>query len=260
VVRYLSVVFSGVIDLPAAFVNAPRLAGRAASLPRGQPESVPSACARCAPSFLTPTIMPTFLTLGPEDSNHQFVLQRYLAAQGLGADACVVLIEDFHDGARRVIACEADYLLQCAVHPAAAEITGTYRRDLHVIDAFICPSRPMALVRARRPRAGLGCVAVQPATQTYVDLSGWATVIHEPTVSAVQQGLLSGRYEAGIAFSGLAERLPEDFELIERVGTVCDAWVMFGREAVHGGDAVVWTGSPASRQYQVASALSGGPP
>jgi len=244
-----------VIDLQAAFVNAPRLAGRAASLPRGQPESAPFRLRALRTVIPDPTIMPTFLTLGPEDSNHQFVLQRYLAAQGLGAAARVMLIDDFHDGARRVIAREADYLLQCAVHTAAAEITGTYRRDLHVIDAFICPSRPMALVRARRPRAGLGCVAVQPATRTYVDLSGWATVIHEPTVSAVQQGLLSGRYEAGIAFSALAERLPEDFELVERVGTVCDAWVMFGREAVDGGDAVVWTGSPASRQYQAASAL-----
>jgi hypothetical protein len=58
--------------------------------------------------------MPIFLTLGPEDSNHQFVLQRYLAAQGLGAAARIVLIDDFHDGARRVIAREADYLLQCA--------------------------------------------------------------------------------------------------------------------------------------------------
>lgn len=202
--------------------------------------------------------MLTFLTLGPVDSNHHFVLERYLAAHGLGAGARAVLIDDFHEGARRVIAREADYLLQCAVHPAAAEITGTYRRDLHVIDAFICPSRPMALVRTKRPRAGLGCVAVQPATQSYVDLSGWASIVHEPTVSAVQQGLLAGHYEAGIAFSSLAERQPEDFDLVEQIGTICDAWVVFGRDAVDGGQAVVWTRSPARRQYRATAAAPSG--
>lgn len=198
------------------------------------------------------TGMLTFLTLGPEGSNHHFVLERYLAAQMLGNGVRVALIDDFHEGARRVMAREADYLLQCAVHPSAPEITGAYRKALKVVDAFISPSRAMALVRARTPCRGRGRVAVQPATQSYADLRGWSEIVHEPTVLAVQKGLVDGRYEAGIAFASLVEQRPGDFEVVEMIGTVCDAWMVFGRTEVDQGRAVVWTDSPASRQYRVA--------
>ncbi|MBT2326956.1 hypothetical protein J7E62_32175 [Variovorax paradoxus] len=194
--------------------------------------------------------MLTFSTLGPEGSNHHFVLQQYLAAQGIENAARVVLLDDFHTGARAVIAGEADYLLQCAVHPAAAEITGTYRAAMVVVDAFISPSRPMALVRAKCGGEGAGKVGVQSATQSYADLSAWPTVVHEPTVLAVAAGLAEGRYEAGIVFASFAEAHADRFEVIESVGTVCDAWIVYGREAVDEGRAVVWKDSPAARRYR----------
>lgn len=86
--------------------------------------------------------MLTFSTLGLEGSNHHFVLQQYLAAHGIAEVSRIVLFNDFHAGARALIAGEADYLLQCAVHPAAAEITGTYRAAMVVVDAFISPAVP----------------------------------------------------------------------------------------------------------------------
>ncbi|MBT2337129.1 hypothetical protein J7E49_24915 [Variovorax paradoxus] len=204
------------------------------------------------------TPMLTFLTLGPEGSNHHFVLERYLAAQALGDGVRIALIDDFHEGARRVIAREADYLLQCAVHPAAPAITGTYRETLKVVDAFVSPSRAMALVCSKAPRQGPGRVAVQPATQSYADLRGWAEIVYEPTVLAVQEGLIDGRYEAGIAFASLVEQRPQEFEVVEVIGTVCDAWMVFGRTGVDEGGAVVWTDSPASRQYRAALASVAG--
>jgi hypothetical protein len=130
--------------------------------------------------------MLTFSTLGLEGSNHHFVLQQYLAAHGIAEASRIVLFDDFHSGARALIAGQADYLLQCAVHPAAAEITGTYRTAMAVVDAFISPSRPMALVRAMGSGEGAGKVGVQPATQSYADLSAWPTVVHEPTVLALR--------------------------------------------------------------------------
>lgn len=123
--------------------------------------------------------MLTFSTLGQAGSNHHFVLQQYLAAHGIEEVSRIQLFDDFHAGARALIAGEADYLLQCAVHPAAAEITGTYRTGMAVVDAFISPSRPMALVRATHSEEGAGKVGVQPATQTYADLSAWPDVVHE---------------------------------------------------------------------------------
>lgn len=190
-----------------------------------------------------------FSTLGREGSNHHFVLQQYLVAHGIAQTTRIVLFDDFHCGARALIAGEADYLLQCAVHPAAAEITGTYRTAMAVVDAFISPSRPMALVRAMGSGEGSGKVGVQPATQSYADLSAWPTVVHEPTVLAVQAGLVEGRYEAGIVFASFAAVHAERFEVIEPIGTVCDAWIVYGREAVDEGRAVVWNGSPVARQF-----------
>ncbi|CAN7723373.1 hypothetical protein LJR130_006086 [Variovorax sp. LjRoot130] len=194
--------------------------------------------------------MLTFSTLGLEGSNHHFVLQQYLAAHGIAQAARIVLFDDFHSGARALIAGEADYLLQCAVHPAAAEITGTYREAMVVVDAFISPSRPMALVRDMGSGEGTGRVGVQPATQSYADISAWPTVVHEPTVLAVQAGLAEGRYEAGVVFASFAAAHAERFEVIEPIGAICDAWIVYGREAVDEGRAVVWKDSPVARQFR----------
>jgi hypothetical protein len=108
----------------------------------------------------------------------------------------------------------------------------------------------MALVRALGSGEGAGKVGVQPATQSYADLSAWPTVVHEPTVLAVQAGLAEGRYEAGIVFASFAAAHAERFEVIEPIGTICDAWIVYGREAVDEGRAVVWKDSPVAQQYR----------
>jgi hypothetical protein len=191
-----------------------------------------------------------FSTLGHEGSNHHFVLQQYLAAHGIAQACRIVLFDNFHSGARALIAGEADYLLQCAVHPAAAEITGTYRTAMVVVDAFISPSQPMALVRSMGSGEGAGKVGVQPATQSYADLSAWPIIVHEPTVLAVQSGLTEGRYSAGIVFTSFAMAHAERFEVVQSIGTVCDAWIVYGRQAVDDGRAVVWNDSPVARQFR----------
>ena len=191
-----------------------------------------------------------FSTLGSDGSNHHFVLQQYLDAHGIAQASRIVLFDDFHSGARALIAGRADYLLQCAVHPAAAEITGTYRTAMVVVDAFISPSQPMALVRSMESGEGAGRVGVQPATQSYADLSAWPTIVHEPTVLAVQGGLAEGRYDAGIVFTSFAMAHADRFEVVEPIGIICDAWIVYGRQAVDEGRAVVWNGSPVARQFR----------
>lgn len=191
-----------------------------------------------------------FTTLGPEGGNHHFVLLRYLAAHGICDTAKVELIDDFHCGAESLIAGRADFMLQCAVHPDLAAITGGYRRKVVVVDSFISPSQPMALLRARVPLGPAGSVGAQPATLSYADLSEWPLVFREPTVSAVGDGLVAGRYQAGIAFTSLCEQHPDAFEVVEDIGAVCDAWLVFGTQPVDGGQAAVWVDSPVSRLYK----------
>lgn len=207
--------------------------------------------------------MSVFATLGPETGNHAFVLRRYLDAHGLMPGAQILLFEDFHSGARAVERGEADFMLQCAAHPDVPAITGTYRQTVMAVDAFVSPSQAMALVRMRTPprpdsesvtapRAPCAAerVGVQPATACYADLGAWRTVVHEPTVTHVQEGLLEGRYGAGIVFSAWAQRMDDRVEFVSQIGTVCDAWILFGRERVDAGQSLVWTSSPVSRRFR----------
>ncbi len=197
-----------------------------------------------------------FMTLGPEGGNHAFVLRRYLAAHGLRLEerAIIGYVQDFHDGAGQVMAGEADFLLQCAVHPAAPEITGRYRNSLFVVDAFVSPSQPMALMRSTHPAAAEGganeAVGLQPATEHYVDLSRWPIRVFEPTVSKVGEGLLCGRYAAGIAFESLADDYPDRLQVVQPIGTVCDAWIVYGPRPVDRGQTLVWTSSPAAALFR----------
>jgi hypothetical protein len=192
--------------------------------------------------------MLTFLTLGPAGGNHEFVLRRYLNAHRLSDRVEVRLIDDFHAGASSVIRGEADFMLQCAVHRDAPDITGTYRMEMVVVDAFISPSRHMALVRRRSTSSGSARVGFQPATRRYADLSAWSEFVEEPTVMSVHEGLLAGRYDAGIAFDSLARAHVHQFEVVQDIGSICDAWIVYGRDAVDDGQAVVWTDSPVARR------------
>lgn len=210
--------------------------------------------------------MSIFSTLGPATGNHAFVLRRYLEAHGLLPGTQILLFEDFHAGARAIERGEADFMLQCAAHPDVPAITGTYRRTVMVVDAFVSPSQAMELVRMRTPprpdREGViaPCaphaaerVGAQPATACYADLGAWRTVVHEPTVTHVQEGLIEGRYGAGIVFSAWAERMHDRVERVSDIGTVSDAWILFGRERVDAGQALVWTSSPVSRRFRATS-------
>ena len=197
---------------------------------------------------------PVFVTLGPAGSNHEFVLRRYLAAHGLQARARVRFIDDFHVGAQWLMEGTAHFMLQCAVHPATAEVTGRYRQSVFVVDAFISRSQPMALLRAVGPDAAAlpQKVGLQPATRDYADLSAWPAQATEPTVAAVGQALLRGAYAAGIAFASLAAQHPERFEVVTPIDSVCDAWVVYGTTPVDGNRAVVWTESPVAGLFGTA--------
>jgi TRAP-type uncharacterized transport system substrate-binding protein len=87
-----------------------------------------------------------FVTLGPDGSNHQFVTQAYLRHLGIADISSVELVLSFDEAAEMVIDGRADHIVQVAVHPSTAEIVAKYRKDLFVIDAFVSPSKDMAVV------------------------------------------------------------------------------------------------------------------
>jgi hypothetical protein len=185
------------------------------------------------------------ITLGPAGSNHELVARRYAAYHGR-TDAAIDLVLDFHDAAEAVLAGRAGYMLQAAAHPQTAEIIGRYLNRLFVADTFIAPSKPMALLAREgvsRPRT----LALQPATRSYVDVTQWQEVIEEQSTVSVGAGLLDGRYDAGIALLELHDANPGVFRVVQSIGTVDDAWLVYTRQRTCTDGILAWRDSPVGR-------------
>ncbi|MCE8018136.1 hypothetical protein HOP62_18820 [Halomonas sp. MCCC 1A17488] len=167
-------------------------------------------------------------TLGPEGSNHVLVLRRYLDTRGLAA-AQVRLFEGFPAAFAALVAGEVDRVLQCTAHFSHADCVGRYMHRAFPVDAFVAGSHPLALL-ARREIAAPRRVARQPATRYYTDLSGFEEEIDAPTTVAVAEGLLEGRFEAGICARQTLEAHPDTLRLVEDLGPALDVWVLYGTE------------------------------
>jgi hypothetical protein len=189
-----------------------------------------------------------FITLGPGGSNHQFVTEAYLQYLGISTVASIQLVLSFDEAAQMVIDGRADHIVQVAVHPSTAEIVAKYRKNLFVIDAFVSPSKDMAVV-TRVDVEKATTLALQPATQAYVETAG-ITLIPETSTASVAEGLLSGKYESGLTYTSLALENPDRFRIDERIGTVDDAWIVYGRLRISEGQVVAWKESPAALLYQ----------
>ncbi|MFP4264001.1 MAG: hypothetical protein ACLFRS_11635 [Halomonas sp.] len=187
-----------------------------------------------------------FTTLGPAGSNHALVLERYLAARGL-AHATIHLVDTFDAAFDALLEGTTDFVLQCTAHPSHGECVGRYMHRAFPVDAFIAGSQPLAVL-ARREIATPRCIGLQPATRHYTDLSDYAEQIEAPTIVDVAEGLLEGRFEAGVCAREVLEKHPEQLRLVEDLGPALDAWVLFGREKL-AEDPAIWPQAPVVRQF-----------
>lgn len=196
--------------------------------------------------------MLTFATLGPEDSDHEFALRQYLAAHGVDPAASVSLFEDFYAGARAMAELRVDYMLQGAFHPSAAEFFENHPSPMYVVDAFVAPGRPLALVQARDAPANDNRVAVPGDVRCQIG-ARWNDIVPEPTVLTVQEGLMAERYAGGVVRMSFALAHASRWRLLEPIGPSCTAWIVYGRVRVDRGEAVVWRDSPIALHYWLAA-------
>lgn len=194
--------------------------------------------------------MLTFATLGPTGSNHELVARRYIDAHRL-APSRVVLVERFDEALRLLSTDEVDFIVQVAVHPDAAEIVASahFQFGIHVIDTFISPSRPLAVL-TRREVAEPKTLGLQPATKLYTDTTRWQTLVPEVSIATVGEGLLAGRFDSGITAIDLADQHPERLRIDEELGSVDDPWMVFGRERLSDDGVTLWPDSPAAHHYR----------
>jgi len=192
-----------------------------------------------------------FLTLGPAGSNHEFVTRRYLDFHGLRDRASVDLVPDFDRGADAVLQGAADFMVQCAVHPAAMATVAKCFVGLHLIDTFISPSQDLAILQ-RNDAVQPTSLALMLPTLPYLDRNRWPQIEFVETVAEVTQGVIDGKYAIGLGYASTAERHPEHLHVRQFIGTVDDAWMVYGRVRVSTGQLSAWRDSPAAQLYRQA--------
>jgi hypothetical protein len=190
-----------------------------------------------------------FITLGPAGSNHEYVTRNYLEFHGIKDKASIDLAVDFEQGAKAVLNGDADFLVQCAVHPATMTTVAKYLNGLYVVDTFISPSQDLAIIH-RKDAVRPDTLAVMKPTLDYTDASRWGKIEYVATVAEVSKGLVDGKFEAGLGFVSIAHQYPDLLEIEEFIGTVDDAWIVYGRTKVSGGQLLAWRESPVAAIFQ----------
>lgn len=188
-----------------------------------------------------------FATLGPEASNHALVLRRYLEARGL-RQAHMRLFDDFAAAFDALLSGAVDYVLQVSAHPAHGDCVGRTMGRAFIVDTFIAESRPLALLTRMDVEVSRS-IGLQPATRHYTDLSAWRQQMEEPTIVAVAEGLLAGRYDSGIAALDTTEHHPGRLRAERILGAALDAWILFGRTRLDNGF-VLWPDAPVRQLFE----------
>lgn len=189
--------------------------------------------------------MLAFGTLGPAGSNHAWVARRYMTFHDHDR-ARLELFPDFEQAFDALLAGAIDLVIQVAVHPSVTNTVARLRGRAHLIDTFLSPSQPMAVL-TRADVAKPSSLGLQMATRDYVDTSRWPTLIAEPTTISVADGLLAGKYDSGITLARFATAHPNVLVVDETIGTVVDPWLVFASQPVVTQDALIWPDSPAAR-------------
>ena len=92
--------------------------------------------------------MPKIYTLGPAGSCHENALNAYLSFQGV-CDAKIIFVDDLVAAAEKAANSGDAYLLQCSAHLNVHLVTERYRDRFQVVDTFIYPTQPVAVVKRR---------------------------------------------------------------------------------------------------------------
>ena len=167
-----------------------------------------------------------WVTLGPEGTNHDFVLRSHLRERG--SKARIIHASD----ATGMLACcvrgEAKHMMICAAHRKAAEIVAIaqYTHGILLTDTFIATSQPLAILTrsdAERP----GTIALHPATRPYTSLSEFDDVVEVTSTVAAFQGLQQGSWDSALTLRRYADT--EGLKLVRSVDAARDAWLVMSR-------------------------------
>lgn len=174
-----------------------------------------------------------FVTLGPTGTCHENATRRYLEYHGL-AEAEIVLSPDVLEGLEDVRAGRADYLVQCSAHLDVHLVTEKYIPEIVVTDTFMYPTKELVLLEdaaVEHPRT-LGLVK---ATEGYLGDLSYPHIVYEPSKPVVGEGLLAGKYDAGLTYTEYSAARPGRFRVRKYIGAVLTTWLVYGRSTAFDG-------------------------
>ena len=163
-------------------------------------------------------------TLGPKGSNHDLVLQGYLARESISAT--ILLCADFEEALSACAGQSADCIMICAAHPSCGHIVGAaqYRLGLFITDVFVSESQKLAIVHRTEPAR---TIALHPATRSYTDLSAYTHVIEVSSTVAAGEGLRAGKWDAALTTTRFAK---DGRRIAQHIPPPRDAWLVLGGE------------------------------
>lgn len=194
----------------------------------------------------------TLVTLGPAGTCHERAVRAYMDFQGV-EDFEVEFIADFMDGLERIRGREDAFLIQCSAHPLVHEVTEHYWQEIFVVDTFIYPTKPLAVLARReveQPRS-LGLV---PATAGYIDRRDWGQIIDVVSKPVVAEELLAGRYDAGLTHLEHLEKRPHELRLESEIGEIDTTWIVYGTRKRFRGEVIGIASSELFRRQAPAAA------
>jgi hypothetical protein len=178
----------------------------------------------------------TVVTLGPSGTCHERATRAYMTFQGV-EDFEVDFVQDFLDGLELIRGREDAFLVQCSAHPLVHKVTERYWDEVFVVDTFIYPTKPLAVLSRRvveRPRT-LGLV---PATAGYINEADWGEIVDVVSKPIVARELLEGRYDAGLTHLEYAKLHPEQLRVEQEIGEIDTTWIVYGTTRRFRGDLI----------------------
>lgn len=176
------------------------------------------------------------VTLGPAGTCHERAVRCYMQFQGVERYE-IAFIGDFMEGLERIRGRRDAFLVQCSAHPKVHEVTEHYWREIFVVDTFIYPTKPLAVLVRRdveRPRS-LGLV---PATAGYITRGDWEEIIDVQSKPIVAEELLAGRYDAGLTHLEHLEKHAGELRLEAEIGEIDTTWLVYGTEKRFSGEII----------------------
>lgn len=167
-----------------------------------------------------------WVTLGPDGTNHDFVLQKHLRERD--SEARIIHAPDATGMLERCVRGEATHMMICAAHQMASEIVAIaqYTHGILLTDTFIATSQPLAVLTrsgVEQPRT----IALHPATRSYTSLAEFDEVVEVSSTVAAFEGLQRGEVECALTLRRYADAA--DVKLVRPVDAARDAWLVLSR-------------------------------